>query len=153
VFCILFKAKIIIAYVLQNGLRPEIVNEAGDFSVVRVRRPLADIIATNCDLIRDAVHGLIETYCHAFRVDFQLNSRAELPTSELFCLNPELTVFMAYINFFSTVYCCIYSCNVLHIMTLTIFERNCSGTNSLFALLLGLKRIGVNYIKWKKNQT
>ncbi|PNF36119.1 hypothetical protein B7P43_G10961, partial [Cryptotermes secundus] len=64
-----------------DGLRPEIVNEDGDYSVVRVRRPLADVIATNCDLIRDAVHGLIETYCHAFRVDFQLNSRAELPTS------------------------------------------------------------------------
>jgi phosphatidylinositol-4-phosphate 3-kinase len=73
--------------VLQNGLRPEIVNDDGEYSVVRVQRPLADVIATNCDLIRDAVHGLIETYCHAFRVDFQLNSRAELPTSELLYLS------------------------------------------------------------------
>jgi phosphatidylinositol-4-phosphate 3-kinase len=79
--------KFIIVCVMQDGLRPEIVNEDGDYSVVRVHRPLADVIATNCDLIRDAVHGLIETYCHAFRVDFQLNSRAELPTSELFCLS------------------------------------------------------------------
>ncbi|XP_069687221.1 phosphatidylinositol 4-phosphate 3-kinase C2 domain-containing subunit beta isoform X3 [Periplaneta americana] len=60
---------------------PEILSEDGDYSVVRLRRPLADTIATHCDRIRDAVQGLIETYCHAFRVDFQLNSRAELPTT------------------------------------------------------------------------
>jgi phosphatidylinositol-4-phosphate 3-kinase len=69
---------------MQDGSGPEIVSEDGDYSVVHLRRPLGDIVATNCDMIRDAVQGLIETYCHAFRVDFQLNSRAELPTSELF---------------------------------------------------------------------
>jgi phosphatidylinositol-4-phosphate 3-kinase len=72
---------------MQDSSRPEIVSEDGDYSVVRLHRPLADTIATNCDLIRDAVQGLIETYCHAFRVDFQLNSRAELPASELFCVS------------------------------------------------------------------
>jgi phosphatidylinositol-4-phosphate 3-kinase len=63
------------------------MSDDGDYSVVRVRRPLAETIAVHCDRIRDAVQGLIETYCHAFRVDFQLNTRAELSTSELFCLN------------------------------------------------------------------
>lgn len=79
---------------MQDGSRPEILSEDGDYSVVHLRQPLADAIATNCDLIRDAVQGLIETYCHAFRVDFQLNSRAELPTCELFCVS-FIAVFMA----------------------------------------------------------
>ena len=73
--------------VMQDGSLPEIVGEDGDYSVVRVRQPLADSIATNCDLIRDAVQGLIETYCHAFRVDFQLSSKAELPISKSFPMN------------------------------------------------------------------
>ncbi|PSN54649.1 hypothetical protein C0J52_01070 [Blattella germanica] len=59
---------------------PEITSEDGDYSIVRLRRqPLSDAISTHCDRVRDAVQGLIETYCHAFRVDFQLNSRGELP--------------------------------------------------------------------------
>jgi hypothetical protein len=72
-----------VLFVMQDGSVPEIVGEEGNYSVVRVRQPLADAIATNCDLIRDAVQGLIETYCHAFRVDFQLSSKAELPISKL----------------------------------------------------------------------
>lgn len=67
---------------IQDSSVPEIVTEDGNYAVVRVRQPLADAIATNCDLIRDAVQGLIETYCHAFRVDFQLSSKAELPISK-----------------------------------------------------------------------
>jgi phosphatidylinositol-4-phosphate 3-kinase len=67
---------------MQDSSGPEIVSEDGNYAMVRVHQPLADVIATNRDLIRDAVQGLIETYCHAFRVDFQLNSRAELPISK-----------------------------------------------------------------------
>jgi hypothetical protein len=73
--------------VMQDGSLPEIVGEDGKYSVVRVRQPLADVIATNCDRIRDAVQGLIETYCHAFRVDFQLSSKAELPISKSCYMN------------------------------------------------------------------
>jgi hypothetical protein len=72
-------------FVMQEGTVPEIVTEEGDYAVVRLRRPLADVISTNCDQIRDAVQGLIETYCHAFRVDFQLNSKAELPICKSCC--------------------------------------------------------------------
>jgi phosphatidylinositol-4-phosphate 3-kinase len=68
--------------VMQDGSVPEIIGEDGNYSVVRLHQPLADKIGTNCDLIRDAVQGLIETYCHAFRVDFQLSSKAEQSISK-----------------------------------------------------------------------
>jgi hypothetical protein len=73
--------------VMQDSSVPEIMTEDGNYAVVRVRQPLADAFATNCDLIRDAVQGLIETYCHAFRVDFQLSSKAELPISKSCYMN------------------------------------------------------------------
>jgi hypothetical protein len=73
--------------VMQDGSVPEIVGEDGNYSVVRVRQPLADAISNHCDQIRDAVQGLIETYCHAFRVDFQLSSKAELPISKSCYMN------------------------------------------------------------------
>ena len=86
VCCVLFKPKMVLC-VMQDGSVPEIVGEDGNYSVVRLRQPLADKIATSCDLIRDAVQGLIETYCHAFRVDFQLSSKAELPISKSCYMN------------------------------------------------------------------
>ena len=74
---------IIYFYILQENLGPQIVSEDGDYSVVQLRKPLANTVSSHCDRVRDAVQGLIETYCHAFRVDFQLNSRAENPVGEL----------------------------------------------------------------------
>lgn len=63
--------------------RPEIVEEVGDYSVVRFRDDtLAETISNHCDRIRDAVQGLIETYSHAFRVDFQLKDPPGPPASK-----------------------------------------------------------------------
>ncbi|KAJ9600687.1 hypothetical protein L9F63_026176, partial [Diploptera punctata] len=62
-----------------DELAPKVLSDDGDYSVIQLRKPLSNVIATHCDRVRDAVQGLIETYCHAFRVDFQLNSRAENP--------------------------------------------------------------------------
>ena len=113
VCCVLFKPKMVLC-VMQDGSVPEIVGEDGNYSVVRLRQPLADKIATSCDLIRDAVQGLIETYCHAFRVDFQLSSKAELPISKSCYMNLACSANSSYyffINVTSEV-CCVYSCNV-----------------------------------------
>ena len=63
--------------------RPEILHEDGDYSVVTLRTKFPEVISSYCHKIRDAIQDLVETYCHAFRVDFQLNSRAENPTSTL----------------------------------------------------------------------
>ncbi|KAG7196586.1 hypothetical protein KM043_013079 [Ampulex compressa] len=63
--------------------KPEILHEDGDYSVVTLRTKFPDVIASHCHKIRDAIQDLVETYCHAFRVDFQLNSRGEFPTNTL----------------------------------------------------------------------
>ncbi|XP_016845918.1 phosphatidylinositol 4-phosphate 3-kinase C2 domain-containing subunit beta isoform X2 [Nasonia vitripennis] len=63
--------------------KPEILHEDGDYSVVTLRTKFPDVISTHCNKIRDAVQDLVETYCHAFRVDFQLSSRGEYPTNTL----------------------------------------------------------------------
>lgn len=62
--------------------KPEILHEDGDYSVVTLRKKFPDVIASHCHKIRDAIQELVETYCHAFRVDFQLNSKGEFPTSK-----------------------------------------------------------------------
>lgn len=67
--------------------KPEILHEDGDYSVVTLRTKFPDVISSHCNKIRDAVQDLVETYCHAFRVDFQLSSRGEYPTSEFFVLD------------------------------------------------------------------
>ncbi|XP_046395190.1 phosphatidylinositol 4-phosphate 3-kinase C2 domain-containing subunit beta isoform X2 [Ischnura elegans] len=73
---------------------PEILAEEGDYSIVtlRTRDPnsdssrysheesLPEAVANKLDSIREAVNALIETYCHAFRVNFQLKSKSDLPT-------------------------------------------------------------------------
>ena len=64
--------------------KPEVLHEDGDYSVVTLRTKFPEVIASHCHKIRDAIQDLVETYCHAFRVDFQLNTRGEFPTSE-FC--------------------------------------------------------------------
>ncbi|XP_012237472.1 phosphatidylinositol 4-phosphate 3-kinase C2 domain-containing subunit beta isoform X1 [Bombus vosnesenskii] len=63
--------------------KPEILHEDGDYSVVTLRTKFPDVIASHCRKIRDAIQDLVETYCHAFRVDFELNSRGEIPTNTL----------------------------------------------------------------------
>lgn len=64
--------------------RSEIVEEVGDYSVVTFRDDtLAETISNHCERIRDAVQGLIETYSHAFRVDFQLKVPPGPPMSKL----------------------------------------------------------------------
>lgn len=62
--------------------KPEIIHEDGDYAVVTLRKKFPDVISSHCHKIRDAVQELVETYCHAFRVDFQLNSKGEFPTSK-----------------------------------------------------------------------
>ena len=66
--------------------KPEILHEDGDYSVVTLRTKFPDVISAHCNKIRDAVQDLVETYCHAFRVDFQLSSRGEYPTSEYYIM-------------------------------------------------------------------
>lgn len=69
---------------------PEVVGEDGDYSVITLRKSsisrqldsLVETVGQHCDNIRDAVQSLVETYCHAFRVDFQLSSKSDLPSSE-----------------------------------------------------------------------
>ncbi|XP_043267002.1 phosphatidylinositol 4-phosphate 3-kinase C2 domain-containing subunit beta isoform X2 [Venturia canescens] len=63
--------------------KPEVLHEDGDYSVVTLRTKFPDVIASHCHKIRDAVQDLVETYCHAFRVDFQLNTRGEFPTNTM----------------------------------------------------------------------
>ncbi|XP_015599951.1 phosphatidylinositol 4-phosphate 3-kinase C2 domain-containing subunit beta isoform X3 [Cephus cinctus] len=63
--------------------KPEVLHEDGDYSVVTLRTKFPEVIASHCYNIRDAIQDLVETYCHAFRVDFQLNSRGEFPTNSL----------------------------------------------------------------------
>ncbi|XP_076625671.1 phosphatidylinositol-4-phosphate 3-kinase catalytic subunit Pi3K68D isoform X4 [Colletes latitarsis] len=63
--------------------KPEILHEDGDYSVVTLRTKFPDVIASHCRKIRDAIQDLVETYCHAFTVDFELNSRGEFPTNTL----------------------------------------------------------------------
>lgn len=62
--------------------KPEIIHEDGDYAVVTLRKKFPDVIASHCHKIRDAIQELVETYCHAFKVDFQLNSKGEFPTSK-----------------------------------------------------------------------
>lgn len=62
--------------------KPEIIHEDGDYAVVTLRKKFPDVIASHCHKIRDAIQELVETYCHAFRVNFQLSSKGEFPTSK-----------------------------------------------------------------------
>ncbi|RZF38830.1 hypothetical protein LSTR_LSTR000533 [Laodelphax striatellus] len=55
----------------DDWVRPEVMTDEGDYSVVRLGSG-PEMIRIHCDRIRDAVQALIETYCNAFRVDFQL---------------------------------------------------------------------------------
>ncbi|XP_034937048.1 phosphatidylinositol 4-phosphate 3-kinase C2 domain-containing subunit beta isoform X2 [Chelonus insularis] len=63
--------------------KPEVLHEDGDYSVVVLRTKFPEVLASHCNKIRDAVQDLVETYCHAFRVDFQLQSRGDYPINTL----------------------------------------------------------------------
>ncbi|XP_071564109.1 phosphatidylinositol 4-phosphate 3-kinase C2 domain-containing subunit beta isoform X3 [Temnothorax nylanderi] len=63
--------------------KPEIIHEDGDYAVVTLRKKFPDVIASHCHKIRDAIQELVETYCHAFRVNFQLNNKGEFSTNTL----------------------------------------------------------------------
>ncbi|XP_076663810.1 phosphatidylinositol-4-phosphate 3-kinase catalytic subunit Pi3K68D isoform X1 [Andrena cerasifolii] len=63
--------------------KPEILHEDGDYSVVTLRTKFPDVISSHCRKIRDAIQDLVETFCHAFRVDFELSSRSEFPANTL----------------------------------------------------------------------
>lgn len=68
----------------DNSYRTEIGGDDGYYSVVTLRRKsknasenssdriFSDMVSNQCDKIRDAVQHFIETYCQAFRVNFQL---------------------------------------------------------------------------------
>lgn len=62
--------------------KPEIIHEDGDYAVVTLRKKFPDVIASHCHKIRDAIQELVESYCHAFKVDFQLNNKGEFLTSK-----------------------------------------------------------------------
>ncbi|XP_054004897.1 phosphatidylinositol 4-phosphate 3-kinase C2 domain-containing subunit beta isoform X1 [Hylaeus anthracinus] len=63
--------------------KPEILHEDGDYSVVTLRTKFPDVITSHCRKIRDAIQDLVETYCRAFKVDFELKSKGEFPSNTL----------------------------------------------------------------------
>lgn len=60
------------------------MDEDGDYSVVSFRKTegLVETINSTCERIRDSIQGLIETYSHAFRVDFKLRDPTIQQNSE-----------------------------------------------------------------------
>ncbi|XP_039295233.1 phosphatidylinositol 4-phosphate 3-kinase C2 domain-containing subunit beta isoform X3 [Nilaparvata lugens] len=67
----------------DDWVRPEVMADEGDYSVVRLGggggASGMEMMRVHCDRIRDAVQALIETYCNAFRVDFQLKDSLNTP--------------------------------------------------------------------------
>lgn len=82
----------------ESPYRTEIGGDDGYYSVVTLRRKsnnasennierhFSDMISSHCEKIRDAVQHLIETYCQAFRVNFQLVSQP-ITTADTRCLS------------------------------------------------------------------
>lgn len=71
----------------SNGTRTEVTSDDGDYSIVHLSTPksrLEESLTIQCDKIREAVRSLIESYCHAFNVDFQLSIKDDIPSGELF---------------------------------------------------------------------
>lgn len=72
----------------ENWNRTEILSDdEGDYSVVKIKNTtneLPELISIHCNRIRDAVQGLIEIYCSAFRVDFQLKEPPSLHSGNFF---------------------------------------------------------------------
>lgn len=58
-----------------GGSMLDVVSEKGDYAEVKLRpRTITEQIKHRCCYIRDAVQSLIETFSHAFRVDFCVNA-------------------------------------------------------------------------------
>lgn len=76
----------------DSPYRTEIGGDDGYYSVVTLRRKsnnqsesgnaLSDMVVNQCEKIRDAVQHLIETYCQAFRVNFQLVPQPTISAGE-----------------------------------------------------------------------
>lgn len=61
-----------------GGVKLDIISEQGVYAEVSLRpKTVAEAIRRSCDQIRDAVQTLLETYSHAFRVDFHVLSGAD----------------------------------------------------------------------------
>lgn len=60
----------------DSGSKLDIVSESGDYAQVSLRpKTYSEQVSHSCDGIRDSVQELLETYTHAFRVDFFVNSQ------------------------------------------------------------------------------
>lgn len=58
-----------------SGSKLDIVSESGDYAEVTLRpKTIAEQITQRCNQLRYAVQTLLETYSHAFRVDFCVNA-------------------------------------------------------------------------------
>lgn len=78
-----------------NGTRTEITADDGDYSMVTLSTPksrLEESLTIQCDKIREAVRSLIESYCHAFNVDFQLSIQDDPPPGEKSILELQYSV-------------------------------------------------------------
>lgn len=65
----------IYSYREAAGSKMDILSESGDYAEVSLRpKTTAEQVSHCCDGIRDAVQELLETYTHAFRVDFFVNT-------------------------------------------------------------------------------
>jgi phosphatidylinositol-4-phosphate 3-kinase len=71
----------------KSVTRPEIIQEDGTFSIVTINRQVdlsscRESVQLGVDRLRDAVQSLMEAYCQAFRVAFQLEPRSEIPVGK-----------------------------------------------------------------------
>lgn len=66
-----------------DDFRANVTSDDGDYSIVQIGssalRNLKDNFLLQCDRIREALRGLIESYCHAFNVDFALTISNQPP--------------------------------------------------------------------------
>lgn len=62
----------------STGSRLDIMSETGDYAEVKLRpKTTAEQITHRCNRLRDSVQTLLETYSHAFRVDFYVLDAAD----------------------------------------------------------------------------
>lgn len=83
-----------------DDFRTKVTSDDGDYSTVQIAssslRCLKENLLVQCDRVREALRGLIESYCHAFNVDFQLNLENQ-PSSGKFLI---LILFLRTYHFF-----------------------------------------------------
>lgn len=62
-------------YTYRDAGKLDIVSENGDYAEVTLRpKTTAEQVSHRCNNLRDSVQTLLETYSHAFRVDFCVNT-------------------------------------------------------------------------------